>query len=351
MSAPFASGAVSDPGAPTAEAISVPVSSSQSQPAGEDAVAMPEAPRDPTAGVGSRASAAQPVSALAQGTLIASTQPAPPVQTGRDQAAPADIEDDGTTPLEGMDQSDSAPLPGRTGGAPAGKPVASVQPLSSAARSPGQQGGDRSANDQTENSLSAADSTATVAASEQPRSAVPTPTPAHQVAGQIVAAAHAIESEATGSVGTVAPNPAASGVVKVLRLELQPADLGTITIRMSLKHDGLDIRVEASRHDTARLLQQDQDSLAKLLTSAGYRIDGMTVVSAPTHGAAAPDGGSQAFVPTSTPQQSGAGPQPDARSSGERSPPQSDPRSSRGNQDDDNDKSRIARGPGGDLYV
>ena len=62
-----------------------------------------------------------------------------------------------------------------------------------------------------------------------------------------MAAAHAIESEATGSVGTVAPNPAASGVVKVLRLELQPADLGTITIRMSLKDDGLDIRVEASR--------------------------------------------------------------------------------------------------------
>ena len=92
-------------------------------------------------------------------------------------------------------------------------------------------------------------------------------------------------------------------------------------------------------------------SLAKLLTSAGYRIDGMTVVSAPTHGAAAPDGGSQAFVPTSTPQQSGAGSQPDARSSGERSPPDSDPRSSRGNQNDDNDKSRIARGPGGDLYV
>ena len=51
------------------------------------------------------------------------------------------------------------------------------------------------------------------------------------------------------------------------------------------------------------------------------------------------------------PQQSGAGSQPDARSSGERPNPEPDPRSSRGNQDDDNDKSRIARGAGGDLYV
>ena len=119
---------------------------------------------------------------------------------------------------------------------------------------------------------------------------------------------------------------------------------------MSLKQDGLDIRVEASRYDTACMLQRDQDSLAKLLTSAGYRIDGMTVVAAPTDSAAAPDGRSQAFLPSSTPQHGGS-PQPDARSSGGRPNAEADARASRGNQDDDNDKSRIARGPGGDRYV
>ena len=119
---------------------------------------------------------------------------------------------------------------------------------------------------------------------------------------------------------------------------------------MSLKQDGLDIRVEASRYDTACMLQRDQDSLAKLLTSAGYRIDGMTVVTAPTDGAAVPDGRSQAFLPSSTPQHGGSS-QPDSRSSGGRPNAEPDPRSSRGKQNDDNDKSRIARGAGGDLYV
>ena len=103
---------------------------------------------------------------------------------------------------------------------------------------------------------------------------------------------------------------------------------------MSLKQDGLDLRVEASRPDTARMLQGDQDTLAKLLTSAGYRIDGMAVVAAPTDGAAVPDGRSQAFLPSSTPQQ-GSSSQSDSRSSGGRPNAEPDPRASRGNQNDD----------------
>ena len=345
-------GAVSGSDAPTGEPISMPVLASQAQPAGEDGVAAQEPPRDPAAAIAYPVTTGRPSSAPAQGTHTAPTQMAQAAQAGRDRAAPANIEDEGTTPLEGAEQVDSAPLPGRTGGSPAGKPAAaSAQQLSPTARSPSQPAGDRSAKEQAENSLSATDRTASVAANEPPHSPVSIPTPAHQVAGQILAAAHIVESEAAGSVGVAAPQPTASGVVKVLRLELQPTDLGTITIRLALKQDGLDIRVEASRHDTARLLQQDQDSLAKLLTSAGYRIDGMTVVSAPIHSAAAPDGGSQAFVSSSPPQQGEAAPQPDSRSSERRSSPQSDPRTSRGNQDDDNGKSRTARGPGGDLYV
>jgi hypothetical protein len=100
------------------------------------------------------------------------------------------------------------------------------------------------------------------------------------------------------------------------------------------------------------MLQQDQDSLAKLLTGAGYRIDGMTVVSSPTHAAAPTDGTSQAFPSSSTPpQQGGAAPQSDSRSSGGRQDQQPDPRTPRSNLDDDHDKGRSARRPAGDLYV
>ena len=174
--------------------------------------------------------------------------------------------------------------------------------------------------------------------------------PAHQVAGQIVAAAHAIEREGAQPTGTVAAKPAASSVVKVLRLELQPADLGTITIRMSLKQDGLDIRVEASRHDTAACCRGTRtrwqsSSRPPDIASTAWRSWPRRPMARPS-----PDGRSQAFLPSSTPQQGGSS-QPDSRSSGGRPNAEPDPRSSRGNQNDDNDKSRIARGAGGDLYV
>jgi hypothetical protein len=76
----------------------------------------------------------------------------------------------------------------------------------------------------------------------------------------------------------------------------------------------------------------------------------MAVVAAPTDGAGVPDGRSQAFLPSSTPQHWGSS-QSDARSSGGRPNAEPDSRTSRGNQNDDNDKSRIVLGAGGDLYL
>ena len=189
-----------------------------------------------------------------------------------------------------------------------------------------------------------------VIANDTPRTLGTPGLPTHQLAGQIVAAALAVQREEAQPIAALAAKPLASSVVKILHLELQPADLGTITIRMSLKQDALDIRVEASRYDTACMLQRDQDSLAKILTSAGYRIDGMTVVTAVTDGAAVSDGRSQAFLPSSTPQH-GEASQQESRSSGGRPNAEPSPRSSPGKQNDDNDKSRTARGAGGDLYV
>ena len=166
-----------------------------------------------------------------------------------------------------------------------------------------------------------------------------------------MAAANAVQSEGAQPTAALGAKAAVSSVVKVLHLELQPADMGTITIRMSLKQDGLDIRVVASRSETARLLQGDQDTLAKLLTSAGYRVEGMTVVAAPTDSAAVPDGRSQAFLPSSTPQQ-GNSSQSDSRPSGGRPNAEPDPRASQGNPNEDStDKRRTVRGAGGDVYV
>jgi chemotaxis protein MotD len=175
------------------------------------------------------------------------------------------------------------------------------------------------------------------------------PLPTQQVAGRIVSAALAAQQD-VGRIDASSVSAVTSPVIKFLHLELQPADLGTITIRMSLKQDGLDIRLEASRHDTAVMLQRDQEGLAKLLTSAGYHLDGMTVTVSAAHGSQTPDGSASAFLPTATPDQWGSS-QPDARSSGGRQNASSDSRTFRGNQNDSNDKSGAGRSTGGDVYV
>jgi hypothetical protein len=222
--------------------------------------------------------------------------------------------------------------------------------LTAIARSTGEQGGSRNGEGELGSFASPANEAVAGMADDLPREAGAAPLVSRQVAGQIVATAQAMQREEARAPGDIVAKPSAAPVVKVLRLELQPADLGTITIRMSLKQDALDIRVEASRYDTACMLQRDQDGLSKLLTSAGYRIDGMTVVAAPTDGGAVPDGRSQTSLPSSTPQHGGSS-HPDSRSSGGRPNAGPNPGSLHGNQNDDNDKSHIARGAGGDRYV
>jgi chemotaxis protein MotD len=65
--------------------------------------------------------------------------------------------------------------------------------------------------------------------------------------------------------------------LKVLHIQLQPADLGTVTVRMSLREKTLQLDLEVSRGEGAQLLQRDKDALSSLLRSAGYLVEGMDV--------------------------------------------------------------------------
>jgi chemotaxis protein MotD len=65
--------------------------------------------------------------------------------------------------------------------------------------------------------------------------------------------------------------------VKVLHIQLQPAELGTVVVRLSLKHDVLDVEMDASQSGTAHLLQRDREVLLGLLRSSGYLVDGVSV--------------------------------------------------------------------------
>ncbi|KWT65860.1 hypothetical protein APY04_2707 [Hyphomicrobium sulfonivorans] len=100
--------------------------------------------------------------------------------------------------------------------------------------------------------------------------------PAQQVADRIGAGIEAdpvFSRHMAGEADPATPKP----VLKVLQIQLQPADMGTVTVRMELKNEGLMVHVEASRSDTAELIRNDQDTLSKLLRSAGYAVDATSI--------------------------------------------------------------------------
>jgi chemotaxis protein MotD len=65
--------------------------------------------------------------------------------------------------------------------------------------------------------------------------------------------------------------------VRVLVLQLHPAELGGVTLRIALKGNALDLQIEADKGQTARLLNDDREALSSLLRTAGYAVDTVTV--------------------------------------------------------------------------
>lgn len=101
-----------------------------------------------------------------------------------------------------------------------------------------------------------------------------------------------------------APEPQHTAqTVKVLHLQLNPPDLGPLTVRMTLKHEALDLQVEAGKQETAKLIDNDRDTLFGLLRSAGYTVDGLTVQTTARADATVMNSGTGAF-----PQSSGQAP-------------------------------------------
>lgn len=90
-----------------------------------------------------------------------------------------------------------------------------------------------------------------------------------------------------GQPGAAAPAmPAAGGPVKVLHIQLQPAELGKLEVRMRLTDAGLEVHIRASRHETLALLKNDREALGKVLRGAGHPVDTVTVSFADKSGGA-----------------------------------------------------------------
>ncbi|WP_026190580.1 flagellar hook-length control protein FliK [Methylobacterium sp. WSM2598] len=76
----------------------------------------------------------------------------------------------------------------------------------------------------------------------------------------------------------------AAGPLRILTLQLRPADLGSVTVTMRLRDGQLDMSLKTSRAETAEMLRKDADLLAGLLREAGYRPDSIGIQAADSRG-------------------------------------------------------------------
>jgi chemotaxis protein MotD len=72
---------------------------------------------------------------------------------------------------------------------------------------------------------------------------------------------------------------ASEGAVRLLNIQLHPADLGRITVKMKLSGDSLEMALQVESEETARLLKSDTEKLSNLLKGSGYRPEVITVQS------------------------------------------------------------------------
>jgi flagellar hook-length control protein FliK len=82
----------------------------------------------------------------------------------------------------------------------------------------------------------------------------------------------------------------------VLRLQLQPEDLGKIELRLSVRSDGVHVTMNASQSDTAVLLERYLPDLRQSLTTVGVQLAGLSIGQGNTHGGGQ---GSQQWKPHS----------------------------------------------------
>ncbi|MBX9592187.1 MAG: flagellar hook-length control protein FliK [Hyphomonadaceae bacterium] len=152
--------------------------------------------------------------------------------------------------------------------------------------------------------------------SDAPANAGPALSVTQQIADRVAGAASALSGQAARPEAALAAKPF-GGPVKVLNIQLQPADLGAVTIRMAVKDNALRLDLEVGSGDTASLIQRERETLSALLRSAGYLIDGVNVRIADPGGVTAQNATGQAGMQMQGGGQSDSS-QAEARSSGGR---------------------------------
>nr|WP_321454777.1 flagellar hook-length control protein FliK [uncultured Cohaesibacter sp.] len=73
--------------------------------------------------------------------------------------------------------------------------------------------------------------------------------------------------------------------LRVLDIQLHPADLGKVRLSVRLNENNVEVRIEATKAETAKLLESNQTELNKILQKAGYHADRISVIAVDEKGA------------------------------------------------------------------
>lgn len=90
------------------------------------------------------------------------------------------------------------------------------------------------------------------------------------------APADQISSAVQSEISVESEEISTNGAVRVLQIELKPASLGAVTVRIALKDNAVTLHLEAQRADTLEAIERDREALAGSLRAAGYTVDGIT---------------------------------------------------------------------------
>jgi chemotaxis protein MotD len=181
--------------------------------------------------------------------------------------------------------------------------------------------------------------------------------PARQVAAAVLSAVAVDRPQAAETPPRAAP-PAAPVVhaaagsaepLRVLRLELDPGNLGAVSITMRLSGTRLELEVAVDRRNTLALITKDRDVLSSSLETSGYALDNLTIKAADV---APPDPGASRLNDArqdGTPQDSTR--QDSTRPDRERQPAARGRDDQQHNRRQDNHEKNRPSAPRGDVFV
>lgn len=96
------------------------------------------------------------------------------------------------------------------------------------------------------------------------------PSPARQVAQEVVREVPLMkQTERTEQADVKAP----LSKLQVLKIQLQPENLGSVNVRIQLRADVIELHIDTSRAETAELLKRDREVLSTIMRAAGYSAD------------------------------------------------------------------------------